>query len=74
MISKPPSLPTMTRDLARFLQPPTPRERAIRGLPAGADVPGRIGPAELDMLGGMVAVRCPRELDPLMCKAGGQET
>jgi hypothetical protein len=23
------------------------------------------------MLGGMVAVRCPRELDPLMKKAGG---
>jgi hypothetical protein len=55
-----------------FLQPPTPRERAVRGPPAGADVPGRIGPVELDMQGGMVAVRCPRELDPLMCKAGGQ--
>ena len=63
----------MTRDLAlaRFLQPPTPRERAVRGLPSGADVPGRIGPVELDMLCGMVAVRCPRELVPLMRKAGG---
>jgi hypothetical protein len=35
------------------------------------DLPARIGPAEFSMLGGMVAVRCPAELSPLMQKAGG---
>jgi hypothetical protein len=35
------------------------------------DLPARIGPVEFGMLGGMVAVRCPSELDPLMQKAGG---
>jgi hypothetical protein len=34
------------RDLGRFLQQTTPRERAVRGLPAGAELPGRIGPVE----------------------------
>ena len=42
-----------------------PRRLANRKLPA------RIGPVEFEMLGGMVAVRCPHELDPLMRKAGG---
>jgi hypothetical protein len=32
------------------------------------NLPSRIGPVEFDT----VAVRCPRELDPLMRKAGGQ--
>ena len=36
---------TQARDLGRFL--PTPRERAVRGLPAGADLPPRIGPVLL---------------------------
>jgi hypothetical protein len=54
------------RDLGRFLQPPTPRELA-----ALAELPSRIGPVEFDTLGAMVAVRCPRDLDPLMRKAGG---
>ena len=36
-----------------------------------ADLPTRIGPVAFEMLGGMVAVRRPRELDPLMKKAGG---
>ena len=35
------------------------------------NLPARIGPAELTALGGMVAVRCPSDLDPLMRKAGG---
>jgi hypothetical protein len=35
------------------------------------DLPARIGPVEFDVLGGMVAVRCPRDLDPLIRKAGG---
>jgi hypothetical protein len=35
-------------------------------------LPARIGPVELGMLGALVAVRCPRDLDPLMQKAGGQ--
>jgi hypothetical protein len=38
---------------------------AIRELPA------RIGPAEFSQLGAMTAVRCPRDLDHLMRKAGG---
>jgi hypothetical protein len=33
-------------------------------------IPARIGGAEFSMLGGMVAVRCPRELEPLMRRAG----
>jgi hypothetical protein len=60
------------RDLDRFLQQPTPRERAVRGLPTGADLPSsRIGPAEISTLGAMVTVRCPHDLDPLMRAAGG---
>jgi hypothetical protein len=35
------------------------------------DLPARIGPVEFDVLGRMVAVRCPRDLDPLIRKAGG---
>jgi hypothetical protein len=34
-------------------------------------VPERIGPVEFGTLGGMVAVRCPREFDPIMRRAGG---
>ncbi len=37
-----------------------------------AELPARIGPAEFSTLGGMMAVRCPRDLAPLMQKAGGQ--
>ena len=36
-----------------------------------ADLPARIGPMAFEMLGGMVAARCPRALDPPMKKAGG---
>ena len=36
-----------------------------------ADLPARIGPVEFGMMGGMVAVRCPHDLDPLMRRAGG---
>jgi hypothetical protein len=68
----------MARDLSRLLMPPTPRERAIRGLPdqerAPApiqDPPARIGPVEFSTLAAMVAVRCPHEFDDLMRKAGG---
>jgi hypothetical protein len=62
---------------ARFLQPPTAQERAILAHtrpPAplkGATLPARIGPVEFSMLGGMVAVRCPADLVPLVEKAGG---
>jgi hypothetical protein len=35
------------------------------------DLPARIGPVEFEAWGGMVAVRCPLDLDPLMRKAGG---
>ena len=31
----------------------------------------RIGPVEFGTLGSMVAVRCPREFDPIMRRAGG---
>jgi hypothetical protein len=34
-------------------------------------VPARIGPVEFGTLGSIVAVRCPREFDPLMRRAGG---
>jgi hypothetical protein len=36
-----------------------------------ADLPARIGPVEFGTLGGTVAVRCPRDLDPVMRRAGG---
>ncbi len=35
-----------------------------------ADLPARIGAAEFGTLGAMVTVRCPRDLDPLVRKAG----
>ncbi len=38
---------------------------------APPDLPTRIGPVEFGALGGWIAVRCPRELDPLMQRAGG---
>jgi hypothetical protein len=60
------------RDLGRFLQSPAWSERATRRRAALAALPSRIGPAEFSTLGSMVAVRCPRDLDPLMQKAGGQ--
>ena len=61
----------MARDLGRFLQSPSARVRAARNLAEEAAMPGHIGPAEFSVLGSMVAVRCPRDLDPLMRKAGG---
>jgi hypothetical protein len=36
-----------------------------------ATIPARIGPVEFGTLGAMVAVRCPRDLDPIMRRAGG---
>jgi hypothetical protein len=49
---------------------------SARSRPAAArravSLPARIGPCEFGMLGTLVAVRCPRDLDPLMRKAGGQ--
>ena len=36
-----------------------------------ATLPARIGPVEFGTLGGMVAIRCPHELDPIMRWAGG---
>jgi hypothetical protein len=66
----------MTRSLGRYLQPPTARERtALAGRQPGSPIkgptlPARIGPVEFAMLGGMVAVRCPRELAPLLRQAG----
>ena len=35
------------------------------------DIPARIGPVEFGRLGGMMAARCPSDLDPWMRKAGG---
>jgi hypothetical protein len=35
-------------------------------------VPVRIGPCEFELLGAMVAVRCPSDFAPLMRQAGGQ--
>ena len=42
--------------------------RGVR--PPPVDVPARIGPVEFGMAGGMVAVRCPVELAPMMRRAG----
>jgi hypothetical protein len=36
------------------------------------DIPARIGPVEFGELGAMVAVRCPRDLDDVMRRAGGE--
>ena len=54
------------RNPSRFLQSPS-----ARNLAAQAALPSRIGPAEFNLLGAMVEVRCPQDLDPLMRKAGG---
>jgi hypothetical protein len=35
------------------------------------DLPVHIGPCQLGTLGQWVTVRCPRDLVPLMCQAGG---
>jgi hypothetical protein len=42
-----------------------------RGVRPPPDLPARIGPVEFSMLGGMVAVRCPADLAPIMRRAGG---
>jgi hypothetical protein len=34
-------------------------------------IPAAIGPVEFGTLGGMIAVRCPTELAPLVRNAGG---
>ena len=34
-------------------------------------LPHRIGPVEIERLGSLFALRCPADLDPLMCAAGG---
>ncbi len=34
-------------------------------------IPARVGPVEFGELGAMIAVRCPRDYDPIMRKAGG---
>ena len=68
----------MARDLGRFMQPPTPRERAaVRGLPdqgakSPVELPARVGPVELEQFGARwVAVRCPAEFNELMRLTGG---
>lgn len=33
-------------------------------------IPARVGPCEFDQLGGMIAVRCPSDFEPLMRQAG----
>ncbi len=35
------------------------------------DLPARVGPVLFGTLGGWIAVRCPRDLAPLMRQAGG---
>lgn len=34
-------------------------------------MPANIGPVQFGHLGGWITVRCPRDLDPLMRRAGG---
>ena len=40
-------------------------------MPSARPLPVRIGPAEFSELGGMVAVRCPRDLAHILRRAGG---
>jgi len=64
--------PSSGDKLARFLQPPSARERAARAALAVNDLPATIGPCLLSGFGEKwVAVRCPQDLDHLMRKAGG---
>jgi hypothetical protein len=35
-------------------------------------LPSRVGPAEFGEMGRMIAVRCPKELSPILKRAGGQ--
>ena len=35
------------------------------------DLPSQIGPVQIGELGGWVTVRCPRDLDQVMSRAGG---
>jgi hypothetical protein len=39
---------------------------------APSPVPSRIGPVEFGALGGWISVRCPKDYDILMRRAGGQ--
>ena len=45
-------------------------ERAMPRRVADTVLPAPIGSAEFQALGGMIAVRCPRDLAPLMHQAG----
>jgi hypothetical protein len=49
----------------------TPPPARMSGSP-DRGIPARIGPVEFGELAGLVAVRCPHELDVLMRRAGGQ--
>ena len=66
-----------SRNLGRVLPPQSARERAAQSLRipsptiTGPTLPTRIGPVEFSVLGSMFAVRCPKELVPLIEKAGG---
>jgi hypothetical protein len=66
-----------SRNLGRVLPPQSARERAAQSLRipsptiTGPTLPTRIGPVEFSMLSSMIAVRCPKELVPLVEKAGG---
>jgi hypothetical protein len=42
-----------------------------RGVAGRVAIPARIGPVDFGLLGGMIAVRCPHEFNPLMQRAGG---
>jgi hypothetical protein len=37
-----------------------------------AGLPAQIGPCQFGMLGSWITVRCPRDFDPAMRRAGGQ--
>ena len=46
-------------------------EQPGRPLKEPPSLPARVGPAELDLLGKLVAIRAPRELDGIFRRAGG---
>ena len=47
-------------------------QSGMAGRVMATDIPARIGPVEFGEMAGLVAVRCPSDLDPWMREAGGQ--
>jgi hypothetical protein len=57
--------------MARKRDQPNSQKGYVQG---ATDLPASIGPVQFGHLGGWITVRCPRDLDPLMRRAGGNGT